>query len=209
MGQAESGLNPAARSVLRQLLGPLVAAVAFAGLVVGPWAAAEQPVRWSRGAAVWSTSQQELDTFLSTGVVRDRGLEAGLHGAGWSPEQIRAAMNKLYSVDLAAVARFLDSPAGEALLRGRADTYFPYWSQGRTGVQALRAAILIDSADGRISSASIVAALPADMRLTQAPAQPLLTWLVFLPARIQGGSSQRPAPAGAPGAAAGTAPAAR
>lgn len=178
-------------------------------MAVGPLVAAEQPVRWSRGAAVWSTTQRELDTFLSTGVVRDRGLEGGLNGAGWSPEEIRAAMNKPYSVDLAAVARFLVSPAGEALLRGRADSYYPYWSQGRTGVQALRAAILSDSADGRISAATIVAALPADMRLTQAPAQPLLTWLVFLPAQIQGGSTQRPAPAGAPAAVASPAPAAR
>lgn len=195
--------------MLRQLLAPLAAALASTALAAGPLVAAEQPVRWSRGAAVWSTSQRELDTFLSTGVVRDRGLEGGLNGAGWSPEEIRAAMNKPYSVDLAAVARFLVSPAGEALLRGRADSYYPYWSQGRTGVQALRAAILSDSADGRISAATIVAALPADMRLTQAPAQPLLTWLVFLPAQIQGGSTQRPAPAGAPAAAASPAPAAR
>lgn len=197
-------------SVLRQFLGPLVAVLACPCLGAGPLAAAELPVRWTRGAAVWSTNQRELDIFLSTGEVTDRALDGGLNGTGWSRAEIRAAMNKLYSVDLAAVARFLESPAAEALLRGRTDSYFyfPYWSDGRTGAQALRAAILSDSTDGRISAASIVAALPSDMRLTPAPAQPLLTWLVFLPARIQAGSNQRPAPAGAPTAAAGTAPAA-
>lgn len=200
--------------MLRQPLRPLLAALASTALVIGGLPsgevkAAEQPVRWTRGAAVWSTSQEALNRFLSTGVVTDRGLAGGLNGTGWSPEEIRSAMNKPYSVDLAAVDRFLDSPAGEATLRGEARVYYPYWSQGRTGMQALRAAVLTDSADGRISGATILASLPADMRLTSAPATPLLTWLVFLPAQIQAGAMLRPAATGAPAAAAAAAPAAR
>ena len=180
-------------------------------------------MRWTTGAAVWSTPQQAVDTFLSTGTVTDRGLDGGLNSAGWSPEEIRAAMNKPYSVDLAAVDRFLSSPAGVAALQGQARTYYPYWSQGRTGLQALRAAILTDAADGRISAASILANLPTDMRLTpgcraaSGDCPPLLTWWVFLPARLQAGQLRSPlassgagrSAAGAPTAAAVAAPAAR
>ena len=206
-------------------------AAALAGIALGPGAAlapavaSERPVRWTTGAAVWSTRQRALNTFLTTGSVTDRGLEGGLAGSGWSPEEIRAAMNKLYSVDLAALDRFLSSPAGTAALAPQLRTYHPYWSGGRTGLQALRAAILSDAADGRISAASILARLPTDMRLTPgcpagavaAACQPLLSWWVFLPARLQAGQLRCPlarAPvgrsaAGAPAAAAAVAPAAR
>ena len=171
--------------------------------------ASELPVRWTTGGAVWSTPQQALDAFLSTGAVMDRGLDSGLNRSGWSPQEIREAMNKLYSVELAAVDRFLDSPGGQSLLQGSAKTYYPYWSQGRTGVQALRAAILADAADGRISAADTLALLPVNMRLTPGVSQPLLAWWVLLPARIQGGAFTAPAAAGAPVAGAAAAPAAR
>lgn len=172
---------------------------------------------------MWSTPQQAVETFLSTGTVTDRGLDGGLNSSGWSPDEIRAAMNKLYSVDLAALDRFLRSPAGAAALAGQARTYYPYWSQGRTGLQALRAAILTDAADGRISAATILANLPTDMRLTpgcqaaSGDCSPLLTWWVFLPARLQAGQISSPlassaagrSTAGAPAAAAAASPAAR
>jgi hypothetical protein len=176
-------------------------------------------MRWTTGAAVWSTPQQAIDTFLRTGSITDRGLDGGLNSAAWSPGDIRAAMNKLYSVDLAGVGRFLSSPAGEAMLQGEARTYYPYWSQGRTGLQALRAAILTDAADGRISSASILASLPTNMRVTpgckaaSGACPPLFSWWVFLPARIQAGAHAEAGggrtAAGAPAAAAAVAPAAR
>lgn len=209
--------------VIRIPFGALAAALAWAATGTGAAVASELPVRWTTGAAVWSTPQQAVDTFLTTGTVTDRGLEGGLNSSGWSPEEIRAAMNKLYSVDLAAVDRFLSSPAGEAALLGQTRTYYPYWSQGRTGLQALRAAILTDAADGRVSAASIMASLPTDMRLTpgcKAPSgecPPLLTWWVFLPARLQAGQISSPlaslaagrSAAGAPGAGATAAPAGR
>lgn len=201
-------------------------AAAMAALLVGtaaPASASHLPVRWTTGAAVWSTPQQAMDTFLSTGAITDRGLDGGLRYAGWSPEEIRAAMNKLYSVELVALDRFLRSASGEASLQGQLSTYYPYWSQGRTAMQALRAAILADAADGRISAASIMARLPTNMRLTPGcPAaggdcQPLLAWWVFLPARLQAGQSRRGpvgeidgrSAAGAPAAAAAADPARR
>ncbi|MEB3308494.1 MAG: alpha/beta hydrolase [Cyanobacteriota bacterium] len=149
--------------------------------------AAEMPVRWTSGAALWSTQQQAIDTFLSTGVINDRGLAAGLARSGWSAEEIRAAMNKTYSVDLVAVARFLDSPAGRKALSDQSVVYYPFRSEGRTAMPALRSAILAAAADGRLSAATILAHLPADMRRTPGPVMPLLTWLVFLPAHIQAG----------------------
>ncbi len=187
------------------------AAAALACLAVGmaPAVASELPVRWTTVGAVWSTPQQAVDDFLSTGAVTDRALDSGLKRSGWSPQDIREAMNKLYSVDLASVDRFLDSPGGQALLQGQTNTYYPYWSQGRTGVQALRAAILADAADGRISAATTMALLPTNMRLTPGVSQPLLAWWVFLPARIQGGAFNAPAVAGAPVAGAAAAPAGR
>ncbi|MFM7635086.1 MAG: alpha/beta hydrolase [Cyanobacteriota bacterium] len=211
--------------MIRTFCGVMAAALAGMALapVAAPVAASERPVRWTTGAAVWSTPQQAVDTFLSTGQVTDRGLDGGLNGAGWSPEEIRAAMNKPYSVDLAALDRFLSSPAGAAALQPQLRTYYPYWSGGRTGLQALRAAILSDAADGRISAASILARLPTDMRLTPgcpagaAACPPLLIWWVFLPARLQAGLIRSPlassppgrSAAGAPAAAAAVAPAAR
>jgi hypothetical protein len=75
-----------------------------------------------------------------------------------------------------------------------------------TAVQALRSAIIADAADGQISSATILAALPTDMRLAdtcntysgsqnvcaQGRCNPdngqctsLLSWYVFLPQCIQ------------------------
>lgn len=173
-------------------------------------------MRWTTGAAVWSTPQDAIDTFLNTGAITDRGLEGGLQSTPWGPEEIRAAMNKLYSVELAAVDRFLDSPAGGALLQGQSGRYGPYWGQGRSAVEALRAAILAAAAEGQISSATILARLPTNMRVApgcRAPSggcEPLLTWWVFLPARIQAGAfsgaGRGRSAIGAPAAAAPAAP---
>lgn len=193
----------------------LAAALAGPCLGIDPAAAAELPLRTTRGAALWSTPQPALERFLAAGSSSDRGLAEALHRTGWSAEEIRQAMNKLYSVDLAAVARFLASPAGEGALRREAGSYFPFRSGGRTGPQALRAAILADAADGWISSATILANLPTDMRWTPdcaapaGPCPPLLTRLVFLPARIQAGQLPGSGAAGAPAAAAAAGPAGR
>jgi hypothetical protein len=91
-------------------------------------------------------------------------------------------------------------------------------------VPALRSAIIADAADGSISSAGIMAALPTDFRLADtcgtydgkqnicaegkcqgnAQCTSLLSWYVFLPACIQANqvldpvAQARPAPAPAP-----------
>lgn len=130
-----------------------------------PARAAERPVRWNTGGAVWSTTQDAFDTFFQTGEVVDRGLEGGLRRSGWTAEEVRQGMLKTYSVNFLGVARFMYSKAGEEFLRDQTASYFPYWGMRRTAVQALRSAIIADAVDGQISSATIMAGMPTDMRL--------------------------------------------
>ena len=164
------------------------------------------PVRWNTGGAVWSTNQSAMNTFFSSGSITDRGLEGGLYRSGWTSEEVRQGMIKTYSVDLMGVSRFLYSDAGVKFLKNQTTSYFPYWGMTSTSVQALRSAIMADAADGQISSATIMAKLPTNMRLAdtcgtytgaqnvcdQGTCKPgtgqctsLFSWYVFLPACIQ------------------------
>lgn len=191
----------------------LGSAVALSVMPVSASVSNGLPIRWNTGGAVWSTNQGAVDTFLSTGEVTDRGLEGGLYRSGWTSEEIRTGMNKTYNVNLLGVSRFLYSPAGVKFLKNATSSYFPYWTMNTYAVQALRSAIVLDSVDGVISSASIMRNLPTDFRLADfcntytgaqnicaegrckegsAQCTSLLSWYVFLPARIQ--ASQVPDP---------------
>ncbi|MFN9661232.1 MAG: alpha/beta hydrolase, partial [Cyanobacteriota bacterium] len=210
----------------------------FAGLTVGtaivataiPLSvqAATNPVRWNTGAAVWSTNQSAVNTFLKTGEVTDRGLAGGLARSGWSAKEVRDGLQKTYDVDLVGVSRFLYSDNGVKFLKKATASYFPYYSMSTYAVQALRSAIISDSVDGSISAAGIMKALPTDFRLADfcntytgaqnicaegrckagsAQSTSLLSWYVFLPACIQANQmldpitekvSMTPAPAPAP-----------
>ena len=184
------------------------AALGAGGLIaVTPAFAAEYPVRWTTGGAVWSTEQEAFDTFVDSGEVTDRGLEGGLNRSGWTATEVRAGLAKSYTVDLRAVTRYLYSNAGVDFLKTATLNYYPYRSMGSTSVQALRSAIIKDAVDGSISSIGIMRALPTDFRLAEGPqavgaegrckpqtaqCTSLLSWYVFLPARIQ--ASQVPDP---------------
>lgn len=183
-----------------------LAVIGAGGLIAGaPAFAAENPVRWTTGGAVWSTQQQAFDTFVDSGAVTDRGLVGGLNRSGWTPTEVRAGMAKSYTVDLRAVSRYLYSNAGIEFLKTATRNYYPYRGMASTSVQALRSAIIKDSVDGSISSIGIMRALPTDFRLAEGPQEAqagckqesaqctsLLSWYVFLPARIQ--ASQVPDP---------------
>ena len=181
-------------------------AAALAALPVSAAVHNDLPIRWNTGGAVWSTNQAAVDTFLSTGQVTDRGLEGGLNRSGWTADEIRTGMTKTYNVNLVGVSRFLYSPAGVKFLKNATSSYFPYWSMNTYAVQALRSAIILDAADGVISSATIMRKLPTDFRLADfcntytgaqnicaegrcregsAQCTSLLSWYVFLPACIQ------------------------
>ena len=115
---------------------------------------------------------------------------------------IQEGMTRSYEVDLVGVSRFLYSSDGVAFLQDQTKSYYPYWMKQKTAVVALRSAIIMDAADGMISSAGILNGLPVDFALADngasdgsqnvckdgldgAEATSLLSWYVFLPACVQ------------------------
>ena len=119
--------------------------------------------------------------------------------SGWSRDQLQAGLTKEYDVDVAAVTRFLYSEKGEAFLSEsiRENNYTPYYSQ-QNSLQAVRSAIILDSADGKLSSYGMMANLPTDQRLqgsmkvcdvnnmnNSQQATSLLSWYMNTPACIQ------------------------
>jgi hypothetical protein len=193
--------------VFKRLLAGLAVGTALVAPAVPLSAsAATNPVRWNTGAAVWSTNQSAIDTFLKTGSITDRGLAGGLRRSGWTAKEVRDGLLKTYDVDLIGVSRFLYSDNGVKFLKKATASYFPYYSMNTYAVQALRSAIIADAADGSLSSAGIMKALPTDFRLADfcntytgaqnicaegrckpgtAQCTSLFSWYVFLPACIQ------------------------
>jgi hypothetical protein len=187
----------------------------LAALAAHAEAGTSLPVRWNTGGAVWTTTSSEFKTFCETGEVTDRALDAGVNNSGWTAEEIQWGMTKSYSVDIIGVSRFLYSDDGVKFLKDQTASYIPYWRIKKTAVVALRSAIIADSIDGKISPASIMAALPVDFRLADtcgtytgalnrcppdkcegdAQCTSLLSWFVFLPAYVQANSQLPEAPA--------------
>jgi hypothetical protein len=166
-------------------------------------ASTQNPLRWNNGGAVWSTSQEALDTFLNTGAITDRGLEGGLNRSGWTSEQIRTGLNKIYTINFLGLAKFLYSPAGEEYLNQQTRSYVPYWTLKTWAVEALRSAIILDAQDGTISGAGIFQHLPVDFRSAKSSpfdgiqnvaslsnckdgpqCTSLFSWMIFLPADL-------------------------
>ena len=188
---------------------------ALAALAAHAEAGTSLPVRWNTGGAVWTTTSSEFKTFCETGDVTDRALDAGVNNSGWTAEEIQWGMTKSYSVDIIGVSRFLYSDNGVKFLKDQTASYFPFWRMKKTAVVALRSAIIADSIDGKISPASIMAALPVDFRLADtcgtytgaknfcapdkcegdAQCTSLLSWFVFLPAYVQANSQLPEGPA--------------
>ena len=191
-----------------------LAAASLTTLAVAAEAGTSRPVRWVSGGAVWTTKASAFAKFFSEGEITDRALQAGINNSGWTADEIQEGMTKTYDVDLVGVSRFLYSADGVAFLDDQTRSYFPYWQKKKTAVVALRSAIILDAADGEISSAGIMANLPVDFRLAdtcntydgaqnvcapdkgQGDAQctSLLSWYVFLPACVQA-NSRLPEPA--------------
>jgi hypothetical protein len=129
--------------------------------------------------------------------------------SGWSRDELQAGLQKEYDVDVVAVARFLYSPQGEKFLSEsiQQNNYTPYYSQ-QNSLQAVRGAIILDSADGKLSSFGMMSKLPTDQRLQGAMkvcdasdasnsqrATSLLSWYMNTPACIQAYTAEAPAPA--------------
>jgi len=134
--------------------------------------------------------------------------------SGWTEQQLEAGLLKQYDVDVVAVADFLYSQKGEQFLRDsiQQKNYTPYYSQ-QNSLQAVRSAIILDSADGKLSSYGMMAKLPTDQRLQGAMkvcdvndinnsqrSTSLLSWYMNTPACISAYTAQHesqasPAPA--------------
>ena len=179
-----------------------LAAASISTLAVAAEAGTKRPVRWVSGGAVWTTKASAFAKFFNDGEITDRALQAGINNSGWTADEIQEGMTKSYDVDLVGVSRFLYSADGVAFLDDQTRSYFPYWQKKKTAVVALRSAIILDAADGEISSAGIMRQLPVDFRLNDNgtsdgaqnvckdglsgdQATSLLSWYVFLPACVQ------------------------
>jgi hypothetical protein len=134
--------------------------------------------------------------------------------SGWSRDELQAGLTKEYDVDVAAVSRFLYSEKGEAFLSEsiQGGNYTPYYSQQHS-LQSVRSAIILDAADGKLSSYGMMAKLPTDQRLhgpmkvcdpaaadSSQRSTSLLSWYMNTPACIQAYTAE--APAAAPAAVA-------
>ena len=163
-----------------------------------------QPLRLSAGAQLWTIPDAALQQFATTGTLRDQRLLRLVASSGWPDDALRAALLKPYAVDLVAVARFLDSPAGQTFLQRQTRAYRPLRSahgQRDLRVPALRAAILAEAKGGSLTALGILRRLPAPLVLDLAgpvlqrcsslacdnPQQcsSVLSWVVFLPACLQ------------------------
>ena len=179
-----------------------LAAASISTLAVAAEAGTKRPVRWVSGGAVWTTKASSFAKFFNDGEITDRALQSGINNSGWTADEIQEGMTKSYDVDLVGVSRFLYSADGVAFLDDQTRSYFPYWQKKKTAVVALRSAIILDAADGEISSAGIMRQLPVDFRLNDNgtsdgaqnvckdglsgdQATSLLSWYVFLPACVQ------------------------
>lgn len=189
-----------------------LAAASISTLAVAAEAGTKRPVRWVSGGAVWTTKSKAFKKFFKNGEITDRALEAGINNSGWTADEIQEGMTKTYEVDLVGVSRFLYSKDGVKFLKDQTRSYFPYWQKKKTAVVALRSAIILDAADGEISSAGIMKQLPVAFRLNDngssdgaqnvckddlddAQATSLLSWYVFLPACVQANQILPAAPA--------------
>lgn len=129
--------------------------------------------------------------------------------SGWTEQQLEAGLQKQYDVDVVAVADFLYSEKGEQFLRDsiQQKNYTPYYSQ-KNSLQAVRSAIILDSADGKLSSYGMMAKLPTDQRLQGAMkvcdvndinnsqrSTSLLSWYMNTPACISAYTAQQQAQA--------------
>ena len=189
-----------------------LAAASISTLAVAAEAGTKRPVRWVSGGAVWTTKSKAFKKFFKDGEITDRALEAGINNSGWTADEIQEGMTKTYEVDLVGVSRFLYSKDGVAFLKDQTRSYFPYWQKKKTAVVALRSAIILDAADGKISSAGIMKQLPVAFRLNdngssdgaqnvckdgldEPKSTSLLSWYVFLPACVQANQILPAAPA--------------
>ena len=88
-----------------------------------------------------------LKGFLAGAPPTNRRLLDDLARTEWSPQEIRAALVKVYGVKVERVSGFLDSPAGRALVDQHVEGWSP-WLAPQLKAYGLRSAILKASRQG-------------------------------------------------------------
>ena len=83
--------------------------------------------------------------------------------SGWTVDEIRFGMRKVYNVDMVRVARFLNSREGIDFLSLHTSSYYPRNGPRNSGIPALRSAIIKASLGGKLSSVGIIGNLPVDI----------------------------------------------
>ena len=174
-----------------------LAAAASLVLMAAPPSFPQRLVRWNTGGAAWISNSPVFKHFLKTGEIADRSLLTSVRNSGWTADEIRSGMKKIYSIDVARVSRYLNSREGIDFLSEQTYSYYPPNGARDSAVFALRSAVIKASIGGKLSSVGIINNLPVDFRLTGdglvicAPekvdknqAASLLTWYIFLPACI-------------------------
>ena len=180
-----------------------LAVCASMALMAAPGAFANNLFGWDAGSAAWVGNLPALLSFLETGSINDRSLFASIRDSGWTADEVRLGMRKVYNVDVARVARFLNSRRGINFLSLQTSAYYPRNGTRISAIPALRSAIIKASIGGNLSSVGIISNLPVDFLLARqgsldggglvicAPekvdkrqASSLLNWYLFLPACI-------------------------
>jgi len=191
------------QSVFNRTVAGLTACASMALLMAAPGAFANNLFGRDVGGAAWVSNLPALLNFLETGSINDRSLFVSIRDSGWTADEIRFGMRKVYNVDVVGVAKFLNSREGIDFLSLQTSSYYPRNGTQNSAIPALRSAIIKASIGGKLSSIGIISNLPVDFRLASedssngggliicAPekvdkrqASSLLNWYLFLPACI-------------------------
>ncbi|MFM8526169.1 MAG: alpha/beta hydrolase, partial [Cyanobacteriota bacterium] len=136
-------------------------------VIAGGWLptlAAPIPIRLVGDQTDRAVAGEILQRFVNTGAVQGRPFLQLLEESGWTAEDLRRALSKVYHVDHLALTRFLTSEPGERFLQRHLGLYGPRQAP-QAALVGLRAAILAASIDGRLSAMDLLAQLPTDFDL--------------------------------------------
>ena len=125
---------------------------------------------WSLPGAAWAgdpfrkVSAEDISRFVQDGQA-NRNVEQLIERSGWTPDELRAGLQKSYGVKLVSMDLFLRSSTGEKFLSFVTRGYTPR-SVNTSPSKALRSAIIKDASDGSISALGIMEALPVDFSVS-------------------------------------------
>ncbi len=142
--------------------------------------------------------------FVQTGKSRNKLFQWAIHKTGWSKDEIKLAITKIYKFDSDSLKRFLYSEEGIFFMKKLSKPYFHQSFEEHVFLDEIRSAILKDSSDGLVSTIGITSNLSdefllikeCDKSISPGPCRPsnckdsnecltTLSWYLFLPACLQ------------------------